>query len=208
MRYILIILSLFLISCDDDNPYPDKVCPDGCYSHFEIIGDSLDNNGFKHVKFNGLGYFTVKGKLSKLDPYYEVNGVPLIQTDFDSNYWILLDTFQYQTAMYSYLSWYTDKQFNNPISIGNQTYTLQNIAEVHPPLNIAGYQLTPHMCLDCPYTPTLIGTHSKYNYEPKQNFFFDEQMVGDTAYLYIQTTFNNDLGPRVVSNTTIKVIFD
>ena len=64
------------------------------------------------------------------------------------------------------------------------------------------------MCWDCPYTPTLFGTHSKYNYTPSQNFFIDNEMVGDTANIFIETTFNSDTGPRAVQNSTLKVIFE
>ena len=34
-----------------------------------------------------------------------------------------------------------------------------------------------NMCMDCPYTPTLLGTYSKYNYTPRQQIFFDNEMI-------------------------------
>jgi hypothetical protein len=63
------------------------------------------------------------------------------------------------------------------------------------------------MCLDCPYTETLLGTYSKYNYTPTQNIFYDNEMIGDTATIFIQMTFNTDSGPRVVKNHEMKFIF-
>jgi len=206
MKYLLVILSLLLISCEK-SPYPDEVCPGGCMVQFTLPYDSLGQDGYWYVKYDGPQYFTIVGQLSKLDPYYVINKVPLVEVNFDSNYWVLLDTFQYQTRSYSYLGWYSNKEFTSPIPIGNITYTLQNIADIHPPLNIAGYQISKKMCMDCPYTPTLLGTRSKYTYEPRQSFFFDDQMIGDTALIFIKTIFNTDLGPREEVNSTIRVIF-
>ena len=40
-----------------------------------------------------------------------------------------------------------------------------------------------------------LGTYSRYTYEPRQQIFFDKAMVGDTAKVFIKTTFNTDLGP-------------
>ena len=120
----------------------------------------------------------------------------------------IFDSIQYVTAMYSYLGWFTNNQFLTPINIGNMTYTLQEIAEIQPPLNIAGYQINSHMCWDCAYTTSLFGTHSKYNYHPHQNFFFDNEMIGDTANLFIQTIFNSDVGPSETHDTVLKVIFE
>lgn len=209
MKKITIILLLtILFSCKKESRYPKEICPGGCYGSYIIEGGTLEPDGYWHVRFTGRTYFKIKGTLTKLDPYYEVNKVPLIEVNFDSDYWILFDSIQYKTPMYSYLGWYTNNQFNTPINIGTYTYTLKDMADIHPPLNIAGYQLNKHMCWDCPYTPTLFGTHSKYNYTPSQNFFIDNEMVGDTANIFIETTFNSDTGPRAVQNSTLKVIFE
>ena len=64
------------------------------------------------------------------------------------------------------------------------------------------------MCWDCPYTETLLGTYSKYNYTPTQNIVFDNEMIGDTAHIYIRTTFNTDLGPREVRDEVLNIIFE
>jgi hypothetical protein len=212
MKKILIILAtvVTLISCKKESLEPKETCPGGCYSDYIITSPSstLQSDGYWHVSYLGANYFTIKGNLSQLDVKYVVNGVPLIEVNFDSDYWVIFDTIQYTTPMYSYLGWFTNNQFNTPISIGGYTYTLKTLAEIQPPLNIAGYQLSPYMCWDCPYTSTLLGTHSKYTYTPQQNFFFDNEMIGDTARIYIQTIFNSDIGLREEKNTILKVIFE
>ena len=205
----LICFFVILYGCKKDDESSVEVCPGGCNSEYKITSSNatLDSNGYWHVLHGGINYFTIAGNLSQLNSKYIVNGVPLIEANFDSDYWVIFDSIQYTTPMYSYLGWFTNNQFNNPISIGNNTYTLKGLAEIQPPLNIAGYQLNKHMCWDCPYTPTLFGTHSKYTYTPHQNFFFDNEMIGDTARIYIQTIFNSDTGPSEEENSLLKVVF-
>jgi hypothetical protein len=211
MKKILLVLfaATTLISCEKKDVKP-AVCSGGCNGNYTmpVSSGTLQVDGYWHVKYVGKQYFTVKGELTELSSAYVINGVPLIEVNFDSDYWVLFDTIRYQIPMYSYLSWFSDQQFNNPISIGSFTYTLKGISKIHPALNIAGYQINPHMCWTCPYTPTLLGTHSKYNYHPTQNFFLDNEMIGDTANIYIETIFNSDTGPRETQNTVLKVIFE
>jgi hypothetical protein len=38
-----------------------------------------------------------------------------------------------------------------------------------------------------------LGTYSKYNTHPQQQIFFDNQMVGDTATVFIKTIFPNNI---------------
>jgi hypothetical protein len=214
MKNILITtvvgLALFT-SCEkpDQGAYP---CPDGnCDGRFWVetpATSTQDINGYWHVPFWGPNYFSIRGELDELHPDYVINGVPLIETSFDSDYWLLFDTIQWRFPVYSHLGIYRDKQFKDPIPIGNRTYTLTNIANSHPPLNIVGYQISPHMCMTCPYTPTLIGTYSKYNYRPKQNVVFDDEMIGDTASIFIEVMFNSDLGERVTRNYRMNIVFD
>lgn len=207
--YTLFILIIFY-GCKKKEETITEVCPGGCNSEYKIttLNATLDSNGYWHVSHGGINYFSVAGNLSQLNSKYVINGVPLIEANFDSDYWVIFDTIQYTTPMYSYLGWFTNNQFNNPISIGSYTYTLKGLAEIHPPLNIAGYQLNKHMCWNCPYTTTLFGTHSKYTYTPHQNFFFDNEMIGDTARIYIQTIFNSDTGPSEEKTSVISVIFE
>jgi hypothetical protein len=137
-----------------------------------------------------------------------VNKVPLIETQYDSDYWVVFDTLQWTSPMYSVLSWFSDQSYTQPITVGNLTYTLEDIADLHPPFNIAGYQIPKFFCWDCPYAPTILGTYSKYNYEPRQQIFVDDEMVGDTANIFIKVLFNNDIGSREVREQQISVIFE
>jgi len=212
-KFIYILLVLFLGGCSPEElskPYP---CIDGnCDSFFEIDplvspGVYKDGNGFWHVKYNGLKYFTIKGKLDKLDPHYVINGVPLVETTFDSNYWVWINSIRFTVPLYNVLGFFTGGGYINPIPVGNLTYTIQNMAQIHPPLNIVGYQINKNQCLNCPYSSTLIGTYSKYNYTPKQQIFLDNEMVGDTAKVLVSTMFNSDIGERVIVNKEFKIIF-
>lgn len=215
MKKLLLLLSIVsLISCETTTlkPYP---CLDGsCDAQFIIDtivspGSYFDStDGYWRVKFVGLSYFTIQGKLDELDPYYVLNGVPLIETQYDSDYWVVFDTLQWTSPMYSVLSWFSDRTYQNPISIGNITYTLEDIADLHPPLNIVGYQIPKDFCWDCPYAETILATYSKYNYLPRQQIFLDDEMVGDTARIFTRVLFNNDLGPREIRESEIKVIFE
>ena len=47
-----------------------------------------DQNGYHHITYWGPNYFTVKGELDQLNDEYVINNVPLVDTIFDSNYWI------------------------------------------------------------------------------------------------------------------------
>lgn len=210
MKNIIVLgIALTLLSCKKQPIEPKELCPGGCNSEFVITSNaSLQSDGYWHVVYNSSNYFTVEGNLTKLNSQYEVNKVPLVETNFDSDYWVLFDTIQYTIPIYSYLGWFSNNQFTTPLPVGNYIYTLKDIADIHPPLNIVGYQINPHTCWDCPYTETLFGTHSKYTYEPKQNIFFDKKMVGDTASIYIQVVFNSDLGKREIQNKILKVIFE
>jgi len=213
-KLIYILIISFFWACSPEElikPYP---CLDGdCNSFFEIDplvspGVYQDNNGYWHIEHQGFNYFTIKGQLDELHPDYVVNGVPLIETVFDSDYWVWIDGITFTVPLYSVLGYFTGGGFINPIPVGNLTYTIEDMAQNHPPLNIAGYQIQKNQCLDCPYSSTLIGTYSKYNYTPKQQIFFDNQMVGDTAKVFVKTIFNNDSGQRVEIEKEFKIVFE
>ena len=67
-----------------------------------------------------------------------------------------------------------------------------------PPLNIAGYSYNPDS------EDNILGTFSKYNLNPRQQIFFDTQMVGDTASVFIKTIYPQD----IEIEKQIKVIFE
>jgi len=105
---------------------------------------------------------------------------------------------------------------NNPIPIGQYTYTMNDLINLHPPYNIAGYQLPKHWNTDSPVASSYVGSYSKYNYNPTQNFLLDDEMVGDTINIFIETIFNFEQGiqyhghdapvPGETLETQIKVI--
>jgi len=213
-KLVYITLISFFWACSPEeliSPYP--CLSSDCETFFEIDplvspGVYQDNNGYFHIEHQGYNYFTIKGQLDELHPDYVVNGVPLVETVFDSDYWVWIDGITFTVPLYSVLGYFTSGDFTTPIPIGNLTYTIEDMAQNHPPLNIAGYSVNPNQCLDCPYSETLIGTYSKYNYTPQQQIFFDNQMVGDTAKIFIKTKFNIDMGERVEIEKEFKIIFE
>lgn len=208
------VVASFLLACSKEelpNPYP---CLDGnCDVEFKIDpvvspGVYQDANSYWHIKYWGPKYFTIKGKLDELNPQYVINKVPLIETQYDSDYWVVFDTIHYKVPIYSVLSWFNDQNYNTPLPVGNLEYSLTDIAQLQPPLNIAGYQIQKNFCWTCPYAKTLLGTYSKYNYTPRQQFFLDQDMVGDTLKVMTKTLFNNDVGERVIRETEFKIIVE
>ena len=206
----IFIVNLLFTSCTKEDIISPCLTGD-CKQSFWI--DTLSNgakfrDGYWRVKYQGLGYFTIKGMLSELKPQYVINKVPLIETQYDSDYWIIFDTLKFTVPMYSYMSWFSDKKFNNPIAIGNKTYTMAQWKTQSDIYNLAGYTITKRMCIDCPYTPTLIGSYSKYTYNPSKSFFLSPQMKGDTATIFIRVLYNNDWGTRVTKEEQFKIIFE
>ena len=92
--------------------------------------------------------------------------------------------------------------------MGNIEYTLTDLAQAQPPLNIAGYQIQKNFCFECPYAETLLGTRSKYNYAPRQQIYLDNEMVGDTLQVFTKTIFNTDVGPREIREQSFKIIVE
>jgi len=213
-KYLIsFVVAFSLLSCEKEPLYPYPCLDGNCDATFFIDtlvspGSYLATDGYWRVKHSGLNYFTIQGQLDELDPHYIINGIPLVETAFDSDYWVIFDTLKWTSPMYSVLSWFSDRTYQQPIKVGDLTYTLEDIASLHPPLNIVGYQLPKHFCYTCPYATTLLATYSKYTYQPRQQIFFDNEMVGDTANIFVRATFNSDAGQRVVKEEKISVIFE
>ena len=210
MKKNIILISLLLFSsCNKEKIY-ETPCNGDCDTSYEVIYKntpiSPNSNGHYEIDWDGLNYFQIEGQLSELKDTYVINGVPLIEANFDSDYWVVFDTLQFQIPMYSYLGWFNDQGLNNPISIDTFTLTLSNLIDLHPPTNVAGYQIPKYFCIECPYAPTLLGSHSKYTYTPKQNFLLDNEMIGDTINVFIETVFNSDVGNREVIEDQLKII--
>ena len=224
IRTILLFLGLIVAlilapSCTKQSPYYSP-CDGDCDAIYTIIYQNQEiypnTNGYYEVEWDGLNYFQVKGQLTPLREQYVINDIPLVEANFDSDYWVVFDSIMFQTPMYSYLGWFNNNSLNTPIPFGTYTYTMTDLINLHPPLNIVGYQVPKHFCMDCPYAPTIVGTHSKYNYNPTQNIMLDDEMVGDTINIFIETVFNTEGGvwyhgydapvPKETIETQIKVI--
>ena len=202
--YVFLLFIFFSCSTEEETSicYPQEQCSAQFWIDPLVSpGVYEDENGYWHIEHQGYNYFTIKGQLSEAE-LAEVNGVPLVETIFDSNYWVWINGITFTVPLYSVLGYFTGGGYNNPIPVGNLTYTIEEMAQTHPPLNIVGYQINPNQCLDCPYSPTLIGTRSKYNYTPQQQIFFDNQMKGDTAKIMIEARFGE------MSDETIETEFN
>ena len=210
MKKLLIIGFVFLLASCSKEDITLGVCVDGdCTARFfidELVQPNAyqDENGYWHIEFYGPKYFTIRGELDQVNAV--VNNVPLIMTEYDSDYWVAFDSINFTVPTYSVLSWFTGGGYNNPVPVGNMEYTLTDLAQIQPPLNIAGYQINKHFCWECPYAETLLGTRSRYTYEPRQQFYLDNEMVGDTLQVFMKTTFNIDLGDSQIIEESFKII--
>ena len=208
--FILMVIAILLAPSCTKETINQTPCNGDCETLYTVIyKNQLINqnlNGYYEIEWDGLNYFQIEGFLSELNDQYIINGVPLIEANFDSDYWIVMDTIQFQTPMYRYLGWFNDQAMNTPIAVGSHTYTMNSLIDLHPPTNIAGYQIPKHFCTECPYAPTIVGTHSKYTYTPKQNFILDNEMIGDTINIFIESKFNSDWGNTETITNQIKVI--
>ena len=210
MKKLLIIGFVFLLASCSKEDITLGVCVDGdCTARFfidELVQPNAyqDENGYWHIEFYGPKYFTIRGELDEVNAV--VNNVPLIMTEYDSDYWVAFDSINFTVPTYSVLSWFTGGGYNNPVPVGNMEYTLTDLAQIQPPLNIAGYQINKNFCWECPYAETLLGTRSRYTYEPRQQFYLDNEMVGDTLQVFMKTTFNIDLGDSQIVEESFKII--
>ena len=162
MKRLLIIGFVFLLASCSKEDITLGVCVDGdCTAKFfidELVQPNAyqDDNGYWHIEFYGPKYFTIRGELDELSTAV-VNGVPLVMTEYDSDYWVAFDSIHFTVPTYSVLSWFTGGGYNNPVPVGNMEYTLTDLAQIQPPLNIAGYQISKHFCWECPYAEGLLG---------------------------------------------------
>jgi hypothetical protein len=203
MKYTtLFVLSLAFISCTKEEIYPTP-CNGDCETSYEVIYKNqtlYPNNGYYEVEWDDLNYFQISGYLTPLNDQYVINDVPLVEAKFD------MDSLTFQTPMYSYLGWFNDQTLETPISVGDYVYTLTDLIQLMPPLNIVGYQIPYNFDVDHPAAESYLGTYSKYNYNPTQNIFVDNEMVGDTINIFIETKFNTDFGESETVLDNIKVI--
>jgi hypothetical protein len=157
MKKLVLLLGVVvsLVSCEGN--MTATPCLGDCSAEFYVDstvneGSYVDENGFYVVKHSGFNYFSE----------FIVNGTPLVETKFDSD------------------------------------YSVDNTSNTSLPLNIVGYE----------EDGTTSGTFSRYTYTPQMSVLFTKNMVGDTANITIQTTFNNDVvGQQEIVTLVLPVIF-
>lgn len=212
-QFVLTIITAFvLFGCSSDED-AQPVCLNGsCNADFWIDtlghpGTYQDNNGIWHVKHAGLNYFTVKGNLAELDPHYVINGVPLVVTAFDSNFFFTPGNVIWTYPVYSYLGLWNSNQMNTPIPIGFQTYTFPQLVTQTNIMNLAGYtiQRNPNVNVNHPAYPTYFSTYSRYTYTPQMSMPFFEDFIGREATLYIQVAFGEN---KEIVDKELKIVFE
>jgi len=111
------IFFLILYSCDNEEENQIDLSPclnEECSANFWIDplvspGVYEDENGYWHIEHQGYNYFTIQGELSRLKENYEINGVPLVSTAYDSNYWIWIDGITFTVPLYSLFGFFISK---------------------------------------------------------------------------------------------------
>lgn len=214
MKKLLYIFSiLFLASCSKEEILLGPCVTGDCEANFYL--DPLvqpnayeDENGYWHIVYEGYRYFTIKGEISELKPEYVVNDIPLIETRWDSDYWVWFDDVTFVIPQYSPFGLFTDPQFTTPIPVANQMISVCFLERIADPFNIAGYQWSSKADSTLPYYERLMGTYSANTYKPQQQIYFDKRMKNDTIQVFIQTKFNYDLGEREEQEHVIKIIVD
>ena len=181
-------------------------CADGnCDAEFWIDtlvqpNTYIDDNGFHHIEYRGPKYFTIMAKLDKLHDFYVLNGVPLVGCGWDSDTWIAFDTLSFRVPVYNILGLKNGQ--NVPISVGDLTITITDLAALHPPLNIAGYQINKMSNLE------RLGTSTMYSYNSKQQFYLNKTMIGDTVTIWAAAYFNVDAGPKEEVDVEFNIVID
>lgn len=89
----LAVIFIFAHACTKD-PITPQPCKGGPCEAVMLFPVKKDANGFYNVELNWdreyLPYFTINIHATKLDPFYEYNGIGVVEAEFDSNTtWIL-----------------------------------------------------------------------------------------------------------------------
>ena len=204
MRYLICVFLVFFISCEDITEEKIYPCPDGnCDAECVVDiqqnpGSYKDANGIWHVKHSGLNYFRIKGTTDPLVASYIVNGVPLMETGYDSNYFYVPGQVTWTYPVYSYLGLYINNNLSQPIPVGTQTVTLPQLVNDTSVSNLAGYEINRYFNFNHPAAKTMLQTYSKYTYTPTQQMPFFTDMIGDSAEIYIRVLWNSDFGGESV----------
>jgi len=196
--------------------YP-PACPEGCDS--EIWIDNLtqpdayvDDNGYTHLFYNGGNYFTVKMRVADVDPEYRVNGIPLVQVEWDSDYWMILENLQLSVSYYRPFGLWT-QGFSQPLAYMNTTITLRDAAGLYGMTNAVGYAIDNETCLDCPYSESLYGIRTQVNEDDlmtQKSILINRDMIGDTLTVYTKAkyAYTNQYGRSETVKDSIKLIIN
>ena len=211
-NFIYSILILLVLSSCTVGTSTSQVCQDGhCDAEFWIDtnvnpGSYLDSQGTWHIKYSGKTYFTLKGSTDQLMPDYVVNGTPLIETGYDSNFFFTTDNVQWTYPLYSYKGLFSNNTLTTAIPYVYVTKTIPQIqASGIDITNLVGYQITKVTTFDKPYSADLLSTWSKYNYTPQMQMVFLPSFVGKTADIYVKVAWGEGVEAREYK---VKVIFE
>lgn len=211
-KFIYLIVILLVLSSCTVGTSTSQVCQDGsCDAEFWVDtnvspGSYKDDKGVWHIEYSGLKYFTLKGSVDQLMPDYVVNGVPLVETGYDSNFFFTTENVQWTFPVYSFLGLFSNNTLTTAIPYGSRTKTIPQIqADGINITNLVGYQITKVTTFDKPYSSSLLSTYSKYNYTPKQQMVYLPSFVGKTADIYVKVAWGEGVEKREYK---IKVIFE
>jgi len=211
-NFIYSILFLLLLTSCSVETSSSQVCQDGsCNAEFWVDtnvspGSYKDTQGVWHIEYSGLKYFTLKGSVDQVMPDYIVNGVPLVETGYDSNFFFTTENVQWTFPVYSFLGLFSNNTLTTAIPYGTRTKTIPQIqADGINITNLVGYQITKVTTFDKPYSPDLLSTYSKYNFTPQQQMVYLPSFVGKTADIYVKVAWGEGVEKREYK---IKVIFE
>ena len=218
MKKLYIISAiLFLAACSKEEILEGDVCLTGDCEAVFYIDTTLqpdlyqDDNGYYHINYWGPNYFTIKGNLDTLVEKNVVNGIPLTETRFDSDYWMAINGLTFTVPLYEPFGFFYDDTFTDPVPVGDTVIKFCDISKYGEVLNIAGYSYNDNVCGTCPWSDIIMGSYSKNTYTPQQQFFLNETMVGDTLKIFIKTDFNYDTyttGESEVADYEFNIIVD
>lgn len=211
---LLPFLGLLLvgISCTSDKLERDICAGGDCNVEFWVEplghpGTYKDVDGVWHIKHAGLDYFTVKGKVNEIDPNSVINGIPLVSTGFDSNFFYILGNVTWTYPTYSFLGLWSSNQMNTPIPYGTGTFTFPQLIQQTTIQNLAGYEIqhNPNVNIHHPAYKTYFATYSRYTYNPQQQMVFFDDFEGKKAVIYIEVTLGEN---KKKVNKELIVVFE
>lgn len=213
LKNLFVLVVLFLLASCSTPELEPNVCLNGdCGAEFWVStlghpGTYKDANDVWHIKHADLDYFTIKGKINELDPHYVINGVPLVSTGFDSNFFYTLGNVIWTYPTYSFLGLWSSSQMNTPIPYGTGTYTFPQLVEQTTIENLAGYEIqhNPNVNVNHPAYKAYFATYSKYTYTPQQSMVFFDDFEGKVATIYIDVTLGEN---KETIRKEIKISFE